>query len=128
MNDYPVLTEMGIARFDEIVHYTLRPEGKSKDVLKVYYKRKKGSLLPHSRKYKFGRAAKMVSGDKPGDPPREIFEISPYLQKALLELDRLAIRKHSRQDHKDKALADVDHLEKVMKAKLAELRAQIREL
>ena len=63
LNNYPALAEMGIVRFHEISHYRLSQEGSSRDVLRVKYKRAKGSLLPHSRTYKFGRSMKTVVAD-----------------------------------------------------------------
>ena len=50
MTKYPKLTEMGITSFDSIKKYTLRQEGEF-DILKVYYKREKGSFLPRSKKF-----------------------------------------------------------------------------
>ena len=61
VDNCPTLSEMGITRFHEIASYTLRQEGVDKDVLRVTYKRAKGSLLPYSRKYKFGRSQKPFS-------------------------------------------------------------------
>ena len=86
---WPALAEMGIARFHEISHYTLRQDGAKCDVLKVYYKRQKGSLLPESRKYRFGRALKTIVADGGSSRMEDTYEISPYLLAAIAELDRL---------------------------------------
>ena len=86
---FPMLTEMGVRRFREISHYTLRQDGPKNDVLKVHYKRRKGSLLPVTRKYAFGRAMKTVVADGGTSRLEDTFEISPYLLDALAELDRL---------------------------------------
>ncbi len=61
MSEFPTLSEMGISRCNEITHYVLRPDGKSRDILRIFYKRKKGSVLPERKTFKFGRSAKMVA-------------------------------------------------------------------
>lgn len=86
---YPALVEMGIVRFHEISHYSLRQDGVDKDVLRVIYKRAKGSLLPHTRKYKFGRSMKTVIADGGTARMEHTYEISPFLLKAVAELDAL---------------------------------------
>ncbi|ASJ72404.1 DUF3461 family protein [Granulosicoccus antarcticus] len=87
--DYPALAEMGIVRFHEISHYSLRQDGADKDVLRVIYKRAKGSFLPHTRKYKFGRSMKTVIADGGTSRMEHTYEISPFLLKAVAELDSL---------------------------------------
>ena len=89
VDNYPALSEMGITRFHEIASYTLRQEGADKDVLRVTYKRAKGSLLPYSRKYKFGRSQKTFLADGGTARVEITYVISPFLQKAVSELDRL---------------------------------------
>ena len=88
---YPALAEMGIIRFHEISHYSLRQDGNDKDVLRVNYKRAKGSLLPYSRKYKFGRSMKAVIADGGTARMEHTYEISPFLLKAVAELDALVV-------------------------------------
>lgn len=86
---YPALEEMGITRAHQISHYTLRPDGAEKDVLKIRYKRAKGSLLPESRTYKFGRSLKTIIADGGSSRMEHTYEISPFLLKAVSELDSL---------------------------------------
>lgn len=85
----PALTEMGIARFNEISHYTLVCEGKNKDILRIYYDRQKGSFLAKSRKYEFGRSLKTVIADGGTARMEQTYEISPFLLAAVSELDAL---------------------------------------
>ncbi|MDB4222261.1 DUF3461 family protein [Granulosicoccus sp.] len=88
-DSFPALAEMGIKRFHEISHYSLRQDGAQKDVLRVNYKRAKGSWLPYSRKYQFGRAVKTVVADGGTARLESSFEISPFLLKAVVELEKL---------------------------------------
>ena len=106
VDNCPALSEMGITRFHEIASYTLRQEGADKDVLRVTYKRAKGSLLPYSRKYKFGRSQKTVLADG-GTARVEITHvISPFLLKAVSELDRL-VKLHQYENRNTAKVADI---------------------
>ena len=89
LDTYPALSEMGITRFHEISNYALHQESSDKDVLRVTYKRAKGSLLPHSRKYKFGRSQKTVIADGGTARMATSYVISPFLLRAVAELDML---------------------------------------
>ncbi len=119
------LSEMGIERFNEISHYSLRQDGDRQDVLKVYYKRAKGSLLPYSRKYKFGRAVKSVLTDSGTGHMADVFEISPFLLKAVKELDQIVNEKRTHASNKAQLLNELRQLENVVEDKIAALRTQI---
>ncbi|NND92227.1 MAG: DUF3461 family protein [Granulosicoccus sp.] len=118
---YPALAEMGIVRFHEIAHYSLRQDGADKDVLRINYKRAKGSLLPYSRKYKFGRAQKTVLADGGTSRMEQTYEISPFLLKAVAELDSLIAfnqldpGKLGSNDLKADILAEINELEQVIR-------------
>ena len=90
---YPALEEMGIRNAYEISGYTLRPDGAHRDVLKIRYKREKGSLLPQKRTYKFGRSLQTVVADGGTARMEHTYEISPMLLKAVAELDTLVADK-----------------------------------
>ncbi len=128
MSEFPTLSEMGINRFDEITHYALRQDGKSRDLLKIYYKRKKGSVLPERKAFKFGRSAKMVANDESPNGAIEVFEISPFLLKAVSELDRLVDQHHSADDKLKIMKKRVEQLEKDVKFATDEILALIKEI
>lgn len=147
---YPALSEMGIARFHEISHYSLRPDGANRDVLRVHYKRAKGSFLAQSRKYQFGRSQKMVIADGGTAKMELTYEISPFLLKAVSELDSLVANRSEGDtsitvqtidnDRTARLLADIDSLETwvaetvgaeqtaAVEARFAALKAQFAEL
>jgi len=130
MSDYPTLNKMGIKSVENVNKYTLRQQGAT-DVLKIYYKRPKGSLLSRTKKFSFvrGRAGLPIEvrNSKAFD---KMDKMSPQLTLALQELKQLdATRQTTAQvDPKQKFLSDLDHLEKVMTAKMDEIRRQIKEL
>ena len=128
MNNFPTLEEMDISRFNEITHYSLRADGKSRDVLKVFCKRKKGSVLPERETFKFCRSAKMVKDDSSPSGGVEVYEISPFLQKAVTELDSL-VNKHNADINTGKLIINrIEQLEKDVKAATYELKELVKEL
>ncbi|MDE0955380.1 MAG: DUF3461 family protein [Pseudomonadales bacterium] len=127
MSQHPTLTEMGITSFESISKYTLRQEGDF-DILKIYYKREKGSFLPRSKKFRFGRATRTVMVDSGRQQWQEVSEISPFLLRALTELNKLAHEENKVADNKESISEDLLHLERIMAEKLAEIRAKIDQL
>jgi hypothetical protein len=119
---YPALAEMGIVRFHEISNYSLRQDGADKDVLRVNYKRAKGSLLPYSRKYKFGRSLKTVIADGGTARMESSYEISPFLLKAVVELDSLVASNRLdngnvvNSDLKADLLAEINELDQMLRS------------
>lgn len=124
MSNYPTLTEMGVQSIEDIVKYSLRQEGEG-DVLKIYFRREKGSLLPRSKKFKFGRSYKTVRVDSSQDKYQEITEMSAFLMKAVDELHELVKHEQDVIDIKAKLRDDIDHLEKVVMSKLKDIRRDI---
>jgi len=127
MSQHPTLTEMGITSFESISKYTLRQEGDF-DILKIYYKREKGSFLPRSKKFRFGRATRTVMVDSGRQQWQEVSEISPFLLRALTELNKLAHEENKVADNKESISEDLLHLERIMAEKLAVIRAKIDQL
>lgn len=97
MKSYPALKEMGINNPHEITSYTLHQVG-NVDYLRIYYKRKKNSFLPVNKRFKFGRSEKFVLTDGGQQKTEVTYPISPFLQKAMTELDSLIKDKSSRED------------------------------
>ncbi|MEH6473930.1 MAG: DUF3461 family protein [Halopseudomonas sp.] len=127
MSNYPTLTEMGVQSVEDIVKYSLRQEGET-DVLKVYFRREKGSLLPKSKKFKFGRSHKTVRVDSSHDKYHELTEMSAFLMKAVDELHELVQHEHDVHNIKERLRDDIDHLEKVVMSKLNDIRRDIEKI
>ena len=130
MSDYPTLEKMGITSVDNVDKYTLRHQGDT-DVLKIYYKRPKGSFLSRSKKFTFVRGRRGVPMELRNTKTFEnMAKISPQLLMALEELKRLDARRKEIDpvEPKEKFLSDLDHLEKVMTTKMDEIRRQINEM
>ena len=127
MSSYPTLAEMDISRAEEIRHYTLHQEGK-RDVLKVFYKRKKGSFLPERKTFRFGRSAKMIATGDRQQETREIYEISPFLLRAVAELDHLLNKQDSVVDKKQHIIDRMEQIEIEIKSAHEEMRSLLNEL
>ena len=128
MSNFPALTEMGIKSFDEISHYSLRQDRKDRDILKISYKRKKGSLLHHHKTFRFGRASKMIKDDQSPNGSKEIFDISPFLQKGVAELDSIIDAKHDESDKITLLLKQLKQLEKDVQYTSEEIRTLLKSM
>ena len=128
MNNHPTLTEMDISRAEEIRHYTLHQERGNIDVLKVFYERKKGAFLPERKTFRFGRSAKMVATGNIAKPTQEVFEISPFLLKAIAEFDVLLTARDSVVDKKQHILDRMAHLEQEIQSSHEEIRSLLKDL
>lgn len=130
MSKYPTLTKMGITSVENIDKYTVQHQGEV-DVLKIYYKRPKGSLLSRSKKFSFMRGRNYLPIEARNSKAFDQMEsINPELMHAIDELKQLnATReKDSQMDPKKRMMNDLDHLEKVMTSKIDDLRRQIEEM
>ena len=94
MTDYPHLSEMGVHHPQQIDSYSVNSIGYI-DVLRIVYERPKGSLLPHTRTYKFPRvqATATTSGKE-----ETVMNSSPDFRAAIDELDAVLESKGSARD------------------------------
>lgn len=128
MSDYPTLTEMDVKRTEQIKHYTLHQEGVDGDVLKIFYERQKGSFLPDRKTFRFGRSANMISTGDMNHPTREIYEISPFLSRAIVELDDLLKKRGSIVDQKQHIMDRMSQIEQEIKSAHEEIRSLLSKL
>ncbi len=127
MTKYPVLTEMGIVYPNEISRYTLHQVG-NVDHLRVIYRRKKNSVLPVSKRFKFARSEKMVVVDSGTQKTEIIQEISPYLTRAIAELDRVLKSKRSRIVLVKDIEEEINRIEEEMTGHMESLRSMLERL
>ena len=110
MSNYPHLTEMGILNPQEIEKFAIYSTDKL-DVLRIIYERKKGSLLPVSKNFKFPRVKKSVLVDSGTRDTAIIFESTDAFRSALHELETLKINKSKGEDLAALILAEIKYLE-----------------
>ena len=130
MSKYPTLTKMGITSVENVDKYTVQHQGEV-DVLKIYYKRPKGSLLSRSKKFSFMRGRNYLPIEARNSKAFDAMEsINPELMHAIDELKQLNASREldSQMDPKQRMLSDLEHLEKVVSSKIEDLRRQIEEI
>ena len=110
MSNYPHLTEMGILNPQEIEKFAIYSTDKL-DVLRIIYERKKGSLLPVSKNYKFPRVKKSHLVDSGTRDTAIIFESTEAFRSALHELEELKVNKSKGEDLAALILAEIQFLE-----------------
>jgi archaellum component FlaC len=126
-NIYPSLTEIGVLNPEQITRYSLQ-NIKNVDVLRIVYKRSKGSLLPTSKKFKFGRSQKMVVTDSGSHKTETVYEISPFLTKVIDELHTIVSHKHNRKEQLEIIEDEINRLEEETHSRVAYLKTLINNL
>jgi hypothetical protein len=99
MSNYPKLTEMGIQHPEEIEKFAVYTVGNT-DILQVTYNRKKGSLLPVIRRYKFPQVKESVLVDSGTRKTQTMFTSTPAFREALHELEQLKLGRQQGKDLK----------------------------
>lgn len=97
MSKYPKLTEMGVQHPEEIEKFAVYTIGHT-DVLRIIYDRKKGSLLPVSRRYKFPQVKESVLVDSGTRQTETLYKSTPAFREALHELEQLKSIREQGQD------------------------------
>ena len=110
MSDFPQLDEMGIQNPQEIEKFAVYTVGNT-DILRIIYDRKKGSLLPVSKRYKFPQVKKSVMVDSGTRQAQTMFESTPAFRQALHELEQLKLIREKGQDLKKLLSEEIKHLE-----------------
>lgn len=124
MSNYPTLFEMGVNNPGEIEHYSLSTTNNI-DALKIIYQRKKGSILPTSKRFEFGRAERTVMTDSGTQTAGIVHDISPFLQKAVQELDKLLDAKMSNIEHAKLVKDEIRRLHQELTSSMAYIESLI---
>ena len=131
MDKYKTLDEMKIENPYEIARYsvqTVEHADYHTDVLRIVYKRKKGSFLPHSKRFRFPRIKKTAIEDS-GTRKMDIrWEISPFLQKAISELDQLLSTEISKKENLKVIFDEMKRLEEDANIRLEYIRSLIESI
>jgi len=97
METYPNLTEMGVIHPRQIEKFSVSSLAYT-DVLRLIYKRPKGSILPESKTFKFPRVQKRVTVEgKPGRA-EDVMESNPAFLAVLAELRDITDSKRKKEN------------------------------
>ena len=124
MSKYPTLTEMGINNPGEIERFSLNTINNT-DIIRIVYKRKKGSLLPASKRFRFGRAAKTIIADSGTRKTEVVYEISPFVRKAVEELDQIVDVKGATVEYAKLVKEEMQRLHEEVASRLAYIESLI---
>lgn len=127
MAEYKHLMQLGINNPNEIDRYSLQTVN-NVDILRVVYRRKKGSLLPESKKFRFARTEKIRGADLDARGTWIDYEVSPFIRDVMAELDQIVRTKHDREHKLDLIQEELVHLEEENAHRLAYIRNLIDEL
>lgn len=127
MSDYPRLTEMGIQHPEEIEKFAVYTVGHT-DVLQVIYDRKKGSLLPVSRRYKFPQVKESVMVDSGTRKTEVLFKSTPAFREALHELEQLKLAREKGLDLAAMIRDEIKHLEEDIALRTQYIRSLVDKL
>lgn len=127
MSDYKVLDAMGIQNPEEIARYELYAMDQA-DVIRVTYNRKKGSILPVSKKYRFAQAKKTVMVDSGTRETRVIYESSGEFRNAADELSRLLGKKGAVGETRKLIAEEIKLLEEDFAARISNLKSLLEKV
>lgn len=128
MSEYSTLSSMGVQNPMQIIGYTLTQPRPDMDILRVRYERPKGSFLPVVRSYTFGRSQRTQVSDGAMNQSELVFEISPVLSKAILELDSIVRSKQDRSELKLQILGEIARVQEEFNAELNALKQLVERL
>ena len=124
---YPVLAEMGVQNPREIDRFSVFAVDDT-DILKITYNRKKGSMLPESRKYRFPRIKRTELIDSGTRQTGVIFESSNEFRNAVAELEQLLRSRKSREQIRELVSEEIRHLEEDVSVRIQYLKSLIEKM
>lgn len=124
MSKYKALTEMGVQNPDQIERYALYTV-ETTDILRIIYKRKKGSILPVSKMYRFERIKKPTMVDSGTRQTAILYESAPAFRNAVAELDQIMAAKGAKQDSRSLIAEEVRLLEEDVASRIDYIKSLV---
>lgn len=121
MKDYPQLRSMGVLHPDEIERFFVNSVSRN-DILRIVYARRKGSLLPVSRTYRFPRIQTASNTGEGIGQTGSILATDPGLRLALDELRNLLDDKGRAQETKETMLEELEALQEEVAIRLERMK------
>ncbi len=129
MSKYNALEAMGVKNPSEIARYEIYAvDVDHEDVLRIIYDRKKGSILPVSRKYRFPQIKKSTMVDSGSRKTEVIFESSAEFRNAVAELGQLMDLRGSSVELQKLVAEEIKHLEEDFAARIGQLKTLVDKL
>ena len=127
MPKYPTLHEMGIPHPETIDRYSLQTINNI-DLLRIVYRKEKGSILPDSKRFRFPRTEKLSPGDGIGRDNQIFYEVSPEIRKAMVELDQIVQAKRDRKHQLEVINEEIHRLQEETSTRIEYLKSLVSDL
>ena len=127
MSKYKLLTEMGVQNPEQIERYGLYTVDNT-DILRIFYTRKQGSILPVSRTYRFERIKKSTLVDSGTRQTEIIYESAPAFRNAVAELDRIMAAKDRKQELSSLIAEEVRLLEEDLASRIDYIKSLVAKI
>ena len=127
MNKYKQLEQMGVQNPEQIARFTVYTVNNA-DILRIIYDRKRGSLLPVSRRYKFNRIKKSTLVDSGTRKTEIIYESAPEFRSAVSELNKIMRSKDASADVRKLINEEVRLLEEEVSVRLDYIKTLVKKL
>ncbi len=124
---YPRLTQMGVRHPEHLDAYTVSSFGYT-DNLRLSYTRPRGSLLPHTRTYRFPRVQKSAVVNPETGKTDVVMESDPVFREAVEELKKLLKDKSGPRAVAEAMLREINALEEDLAMRSACLRKMAEQL
>ncbi len=118
---------MGIQHPEQITRFAVYMTDHT-DILRITYDRKKGSLLPESRKYRFVQIKKSTMVDSGTRKTEVIYESSAEFRNAITELEQLMDKRDSAEGVRQLIAEEVQHLEEDVSARIDYIKSLIEKV
>ncbi len=127
MSDFPTLNEMGITKPETIDRYSLQTINNI-DILRIVYRKQKGSILPDSKRFRFPRTEKMTPGDGNARDTQIFYEVSPEVHKAMVELDQIVKAKRDRKHQLELIKEEIQRLQEETSTRIDYINSLVADL
>ncbi|NKB77522.1 MAG: DUF3461 family protein [Gammaproteobacteria bacterium] len=124
MSKFPALSSMGVQNPEQIARYAIYMT-ENTDVLRIIYDRKKGSILPVSRKYRFPRLKKSTLVDSGTRQTGVLYESSAEFRHAVTELESLMDSRGDAKENQKLVLEEIRALEEDVAARIHYIKTLI---
>jgi hypothetical protein len=124
MSNNSALTAMGVQNPKQISRFATFMSDHV-DILRITYDRKKGSLLPESKKYRFPQLKKSTMVDSGTRQTEVIYESSAEFRNAVSELEHLMDKRDSSDEIRHLIAEEVQHLEEDVAARIDYIKSLV---
>ena len=127
MSKFTALSEMGVLNPEQIARFAIYTVNNT-DILRIIYDRKKGSILPVSKKYKFAQIKKSTLVDSGSGAAQIIYESAPVFRNAVMELDELMESRKSAEDYRGLIVDEIRSLEEDVASRIDYIKSLVSKI